>query len=192
MARWTAAALVLLVLIGAQGAPARAGALDDLNTGLALDDISSGLAARERGDQDGAIKRYSHAIESGGLDKQNLAIAHNNRANAYDDKGDSQRALEDYDQAIHLDPRLAEAYYNRGRALYRLGRIQDALRDYDKVVSLLPDLPSAYFNRSIILLALKERGRAIEDLRKALQLDPTNTKYRDQYNELQASEVKRP
>jgi tetratricopeptide (TPR) repeat protein len=56
----------------------------------------------------------------------------------------------------------------------------------------LPDLPSGYFNRSIILLALKERTRAIEDLRKALQLDPTNTKYRDQYNELQASEVKRP
>ncbi len=192
MARWTTAALVLLVLVGASGAPVRAGALDDLNTGLALDDISSGLAARERGDQDGAIKRYSHAIESGGLDNPNLAIAYNNRANAYDDKGDSERALEDYNQAIRLDPRLAEAYYNRGYALYRLGRPQDALRDYDKVVSLLPELPSAYFNRSIVLLALNEKPKAIEDLRKALQLDPTNTKYRDQYNLLQASEVKRP
>lgn len=192
MARWATAVLMLLALAWPACGPARAGALDDLNTGLALDDISSGLAARERGDQEGAIKRYSHAIESGGLDNQNLAIAYNNRANAYDDKGDSERALEDYDQAVRLDPRLAEAYYNRGHALYRLGRPQDALRDYDKVVSLLPDLPSAYFNRSIILLALGERGRAIEDLRKALQLDPTNTKYRDQYNELQASEVKRP
>ena len=192
MRRWGGKAVLAAALALAGAAPAWSGALDDLNTGLALDDLSSGLAARGRGDQDGAIKRFSHAIDSGGLDNANLAIAHNNRGNAYDDKGDGQRALADYDQAIRLDPRLAEAYYNRAYALYRLGRLEDSLVDFGKVIELNPRLPSAYFNRSIVFLALKQRNRAIADLRKALELDPDNVKYRDQLSELQSAEVKRP
>lgn len=184
-----AAILLAGCLALAAPAPALAGALDDMNASLAIDDISSGLAARERGDQAGAVKRFTHAIESGGLSKQNLAVAHNNRGNAYDDQDQPDLALKDFDEAIRLDPLLAEAYYNRAFVLYRLGRPQDALHDLDKVVQLAPDLPAAHYNRGVVLESLGQRSRAISDLQKALSLDPVNVKYRQNLERLQSAVV---
>ena len=44
----------------------------------------------------------------------NMAIAFNGRGNGHAGKGQPDRALEDYDQAIRLNPTYAEPYYNRG------------------------------------------------------------------------------
>lgn len=187
---WAALGALLAGLALLAGAvPVRAGALDDMNATMAVDDIASGLAARERGDQGGAIKRFTQAIDSGGLERENLAVAHNNRGNAYDDQDQPDLALKDYDEAIRLDPRLAEAYYNRSFVFYRLGRLKDALEDLDKVVQLSPGLPSAYYNRSVVLESLGQRSRAIADLRQALSLDPINVKYRQNLERLQSIEV---
>ena len=48
----------------------------------------------------------------------------------------NERAIEDYDKAIQLDPTLAEAYYNRGRAYAELGMLERARSDLDKADSL--------------------------------------------------------
>src|SRR5207253_7584466 len=42
------------------------------------------------------------------------------------------------DQAIALNPSLAEAYYNRGNALRALKRHEEALTDYDKAFEINP------------------------------------------------------
>ena len=47
----------------------------------------------------------------------NKARGYNNLGNAYGDKGQYDRAIEDYNKAIVLDPNLALAYLNR-RATY--------------------------------------------------------------------------
>ena len=38
------------------------------------------------------------------------------RGFAYDAQGEHERAIQDYDEAIRLDPHDAEAYYSRGMA----------------------------------------------------------------------------
>jgi tetratricopeptide (TPR) repeat protein len=157
-----------------------AGALDDMETDMAGDNIASGLAAHARGDHDGAIARYTLAIDSKALDKESLAIAYNNRGNAYDDKGQSDKALADYDQAIRLSPAFSEAFYNRAFARHRLGQYEQALQDYDRVLFLEPDLASGYFNRSFTQAALGRYDRAVADVGKALQLSPGNAKYQEQ------------
>ena len=53
-------------------------------------------------------------IQSGLIVGHNLAIAYNNRGNAYKANGDLDRAIADYNQAIALDPKYALAYNNRG------------------------------------------------------------------------------
>lgn len=187
------AGLALLALLALSAAPpARAGALDDVESSMAMDDVASGLAAHGRGDNAGAIKRYNQALESNRLSKENRAVALNNRGNAHDDLGESELALDDYTQAIRLQPTFAEAYFNRSFVLYKLGRHDDAQHDLDRVIAISPDLAAAYFNRSFIMLQKGLVARAIADVEKALQLEPTNRKYRQHLEELQAAEAKHP
>jgi tetratricopeptide (TPR) repeat protein len=60
------------------------------------------------------ISGCTTVIQSGRENTENLAVAFNNRGNAYSDKGDLERAIQDYDQAIRLNPQYATAFNNRG------------------------------------------------------------------------------
>jgi tetratricopeptide (TPR) repeat protein len=55
-------------------------------------------------------------ICSGQYSGRNLGTAYNNRGIAYADLGEYHRAIEDYNQALRLDPAFASAYVNRGFA----------------------------------------------------------------------------
>ena len=52
-------------------------------------------------------------INSGEPMPQALVIAYNNRGNAYTTKGEYDRAVQDYDQSIKLNPNYARAFNNR-------------------------------------------------------------------------------
>src|SRR6267378_1977540 len=58
------------------------------------------------------ISGCTTVIQSGRETTRNIAIAFNNRGNAYHDKKEYDRAIADYDQAVKLDPNYARAYYN--------------------------------------------------------------------------------
>ena len=47
-----------------------------------------------------------------------------NRGWDYAEQGDYENAIEEYDEAIRLDPQLAEAYNNRGAAYGSLGQYE--------------------------------------------------------------------
>ena len=61
-------------------------------------------------------------------------------ATLYGDKGDYDRAIADYDEAIRLDPRYAVAYYNRGVAYCDKGDYDRAIADYNEAIRLDPKL----------------------------------------------------
>jgi tetratricopeptide (TPR) repeat protein len=52
--------------------------------------------------------------------------------------GQRERAVQDYDTAIALDPQDAPAYYNRGAANCDLGRREQALADFDSALRIRP------------------------------------------------------
>ena len=53
--------------------------------------------------------------------------------------GQSQRAIEEYDKAIRLNPEHAGAYFNRGIAYRELGRKTEAVADFEKLITLTDD-----------------------------------------------------
>src|SRR5580698_3461390 len=61
-------------------------------------------------DPDLSISRCTAMIQSG----HNLAVAFSSRGTAYARKGQYDRAIEDLDQAIRLNPNDAVAFNNRG------------------------------------------------------------------------------
>ena len=54
----------------------------------------------------------------------NLGVAYNNL-------GENQRAIADYNQAISLNPNFVEADFNRGLLYRQLGETQKAIADYN-------------------------------------------------------------
>jgi tetratricopeptide (TPR) repeat protein len=64
------------------------------------------------------------------------ANAYNNRGNSKYNLGRYQEAIEDYNEAIRLDPKHEYAYNSRGYCYFKLGYWQKAIEDYDKQIGL--------------------------------------------------------
>jgi lipoprotein NlpI len=99
-------------------------------------------------------------------------LAYNNRGNAYKAKGDNDRAIADYNQAISLDPKDALAYNNRGNAYKAKGDNDRAIADYNQAISLDPKSSNSYFNRGRSNLYAGSVEKALADLNQASALAP--------------------
>jgi tetratricopeptide (TPR) repeat protein len=103
---------------------------------------------------------------------------------------DYDRAIEDFNEAIRLDPEYTDAYINRGRAWYVKKEYDKAIKDYDEAIRLEPKHNSAaYIYRGRAWYAKKEYDKAIEDYDRAIDAFNDNevilrrdrTKYADAY-----------
>ena len=81
--------------------------------------------------------------------------------------GQLERAIQDLDEAIRLDPQLAMSYANRGLAYGNLGQYQQAIQDYSEAIRLDPQ-PSLYYNRGTAYFHLGQHQRVIKDLDKVI------------------------
>ena len=54
-------------------------------------------------------------------------------------KGDYERAIADFDQAITLKPDLTDAYYDRGNAYMQKGEKEKAIADFKTVLGVSKD-----------------------------------------------------
>ncbi len=81
-------------------------------------------------------------------------MAYNNRGETYGQLGKYKRAIEDYDEAIRLNPQLASAFANRAVAYTYLGRDLEAQQDTKRGIELGLDRGIL---RSAILKAQRNR-----------------------------------
>ncbi|MBE0691071.1 MAG: tetratricopeptide repeat protein [Anaerolineae bacterium] len=87
---------------------------------------------------------------------------------------DLDGAIEDYTQAIRLNPNYAAAYNKRGIARKAKRDIDSAIADYDEAIRLNPTFAAAYNNRGWALALKGKMEIALEDCNEALRLDSTN------------------
>jgi tetratricopeptide (TPR) repeat protein len=103
---------------------------------------------------------------------QRLATAHNNRAVAFKAKGEFDRALQDYDESIHLNPDVPNVYNNRG-VIYRIkGDYARAVQEYGKAIALKGDYMAAFFNRAMALSDMGQFESALADFNLVLRMNP--------------------
>ena len=91
------------------------------------------------------------------------------------DKGnrkDNRGAIQDYTQAIKINPKYAEAYYSRGTARGELKDYQGAINDFNQALKINPKYAEAYNNRGAVRGDLKDYQGAIQDSTQAIKINP--------------------
>ena len=100
------------------------------------------------------------------------ATVYVNRGLAWWRLGKRDKAGEDIDAAIALDPGSAEAYYARAQVFRFTVSLRDrVIADYDKTISLKPDHLEAYYAQAS-LFARHDEDRAIGNYTKIIELNP--------------------
>jgi tetratricopeptide (TPR) repeat protein len=136
------------------------------NTWAMCDAISPGV------NLDASIRACTAVIESQPESLVRRALAHLNRANGYQFKGDNDKAIADYDQSIRLNPGDARAFYSRGNAYSGKGQHDRAIGDFSQALTLNPDYASALNSRCYEFAIVGDTARALPDCNTSLRLRP--------------------
>jgi tetratricopeptide (TPR) repeat protein len=116
----------------------------------------------------------SALIQANKETKDGLATVYMNRGTAYSVGGDYDRAIQDYNQSLQLNPNDADAYYNRGYAYGAKGQDEQALNDFDQALKLKPDHALVFQIRGNIYLRQGDYPRALHDFDELVRLAPND------------------
>jgi tetratricopeptide (TPR) repeat protein len=81
-------------------------------------------------------------------------------------------AIEDYDQAISLNPEFHEAFHHRALSKIVLGDTATALMDFNQAIELREDIAVYYDDLGFIQMKTKNTKDAIKNFGKAVKLNP--------------------
>jgi len=134
---------------------------------------SPSFAVRDDGDLRGMLAaapaRPAPAAETG---PPRSAGAFLDRGFLFFERRDFETALQEFTEAIRMDPNLASAYLMRGLTRYRRGDFTGAIADYTQAIRLDPDWAIAYNNRGLAHDGRGEFAQAISDFTQAIRLNP--------------------
>ena len=108
------------------------------------------------------------------LKKYPVAAAFNSRGVAFGHQGEYDRAIEDFNQALQINPTFALAYNNRGLAYNAKGDPDRAIEDFSQAIKLNPRNFDTYYNRGLTYNAKGDFDHAIEDFSQAIKTNPMN------------------
>jgi tetratricopeptide (TPR) repeat protein len=117
-----------------------------------------------------AMQHTRQAMEVDPLNPAHRAFS--NRGDAFRAKGDQDRAIQDYAEAIRLIPNNPQAFNNRGFTYAAKDDHNRAIRDYDQAIQLNPSCSLAFSNRGLSHFRMRQYDRAIADWDGSLNFDP--------------------
>jgi tetratricopeptide (TPR) repeat protein len=129
---------------------------------------------RQRADRDAQFRACGAIIDRQTVDPKDRAVAHIERGLVYRAKRDIDKAIDDFDRAIELDPGSELGYRVRGAAYFAQNKSDSAIGDYTKAIELKPGSASTYDLRAQAYYRKGDADRAIADLDEAILLAPSN------------------
>ena len=140
-----------------------------LRTAAVLIVVSLSIAARlQTAYWRDSISLWSHTVAC----TANNPIAYLNLGRALSTEGRYPEAIQQYEQALQLDPDHTEARISLGAALAMQGQVTQAIQNYERALTLKPDSPAAHYNLGTALASQGKFSEAIQHLERAVQLKP--------------------
>ena len=90
-------------------------------------------------------------------------------------RGKPEKAFEDFNRAIKIDPQLAGGYLGRANTLNTMGHYEKSIEDYDTVLEIDPKLANAYINRGSAYSHLEKYDKPSRTMKKAWDWIPRLT-----------------
>ncbi|OCR02733.1 hypothetical protein BCD67_07450 [Oscillatoriales cyanobacterium USR001] len=90
-----------------------------------------------------------------------------------------ESAINAYNQALQIQPELADTWNNRGVVLTRMQRYKEAIESYEQATKLRPNYSDAWNNKGVVLLEMQQFTEAIACYEQAIQ---AKTDYADAWN----------
>jgi tetratricopeptide (TPR) repeat protein len=134
------------------------------------DYVGRGTALLGKKDYDGALANFNEAIQNSSPPPASYFAF---RSAAWIGKS-YDRALQDVDDAIQLDPKLVVALNNRGFIYNNKGEFDRAISNLNEAIHLDPKSTAGYKNLGISYEKKGHADKALADFRTALSLDPHN------------------
>jgi len=103
-------------------------------------------------------------------------LVHYNLGNAYAKKGELDKAISQYKQALILKPHYAEAHNNLGSIYSIKGRWDEAIEEIEQALAINPSYAMAHNNLGSAYLNKGELDKAISQYKQALVIKPDNAK----------------
>jgi tetratricopeptide (TPR) repeat protein len=154
-----------------RAALSRYDSLVDSRTPAALDLFRRAVAQDALGDTEKALYDYGRAIRVDpsappAFLSRGVLLATRKRA--------FERAIEDFNKVLVLEPNNVQALVRRGDTYSQLGETARALADLDRAISLAPQSTLAYFYRGLVHSRMNMNVAALADYNAALERNPRN------------------
>jgi len=164
MLKQVVAGLIVLVLSAAAWAQGNDDARKCFESAMSHKKIDAALA----------IHSCTQAINSGQLSDEALAASFHNRGLAYGRGREHDLAIQDFDQAVRLNPNHADAFADRGGAYGDRREYNRAIQDFDGAIQLNPNHAGAFFGRAVGYVNKGNYDRAMQDYDRAIRLNPNH------------------
>jgi Tfp pilus assembly protein PilF len=110
-------------------------------------------------------------------------LARNNLGFALAAKGRLDEAMDQFREALRINPRFPDAHANLGLMLQKSGRIPEAIAEFEIALAVDPAMAGTHYNLGVALAQSRRNAEAMEQYRQTLALDPG---YINAYNNLGA------
>jgi tetratricopeptide (TPR) repeat protein len=120
---------------------------------------------------------FQHAVEV----TDNNYLAYNNLGFDLSNRGETERAMSNFQKSLAINPNYDEARNNLGYALAALGRYQEATNEYIKALSLNPRLTEAHNNLGVALGNLGLSDAGIHEFQVTLEENPRHASAHNNY-----------
>ncbi len=127
-------------------------------------------ASMDQKDYRSAIADATAVMQIAPQNRKETSQAYNLRGSAIRGLGNPQKALEDFDRAVDLDPSV-DNFYQRAATYQQLGEHRLAIADLTQVLKLNPDEAPAYYARSSSRAAIGDLKGAKADRKEGLRLN---------------------
>ena len=135
---------------------------------------NSATAFHERGTAYFRVAQFDRAVEDMNaalrLGDDAPGFAHSIRGRAHSGLKEWEDAIQDFDEAIKLNPAVGQFFMFRGIALNARRQFRKALDDFNEALRLQPNLPMAYHQRALAKARLGDIAGAAADREQAKSL----------------------